>query len=117
MAAHATFRRLGARPWAARAAQELRAVGSSVPDTDDRRGTQLTPREREIAELAASGLTNKQIAEKFFISHRTVGAHLYQIHPKLGITSRAALGNALCTQTRDGADRGRVSKARTGRAG
>lgn len=57
--------------------------------------TELTPREYEIAELAARGLTNKQIAEKFFISHRTVGAHLYQIYPKLGITSRGALRDAL----------------------
>ncbi|MFE1191803.1 AAA family ATPase [Streptomyces olivaceoviridis] len=93
--AHGTFRRLGARPWTARAVRELRAVGSKVADTNDLRGTELTPREREIAELAASGLTNKQIAERFFISPRTVGAHLYQIYPKLGVASRAALRDAL----------------------
>ncbi|MGW2200282.1 helix-turn-helix domain-containing protein, partial [Streptosporangium sp. NPDC001682] len=48
-----------------------------------------------IAELAAAGLTNKQIGERLFLSPRTVGTHLYQLFPKLGITSRAALRDAL----------------------
>jgi DNA-binding NarL/FixJ family response regulator len=55
----------------------------------------LTPQQLEIAQLAAEGLTNKEIGERLFLSHRTVGAHLYQIFPKLGITSRAALRDAL----------------------
>lgn len=55
----------------------------------------LTPQQLEIAQLAAAGLTNKQIGERLFLSHRTVGTHLYQIFPKLGITSRAALRDAL----------------------
>ncbi len=45
--------------------------------------------------LAAAGLTNKQIAERLYLSHRTVAAHLYQAFPKLGVTSRAALRDAL----------------------
>ncbi|WP_406108020.1 AAA family ATPase [Micromonospora globbae] len=90
----ATFELLGARPWAERAANELRATGLTKPRTGTR-STVLTPQEREIAELAGSGLTNKQIGEKLFLSHRTVGTHLYQIFPKLGITSRAALRDAL----------------------
>jgi len=45
--------------------------------------------------LAAAGLSNKEIGQRLFMSHRTVGAHLYQIFPKLGITSRAALRDAL----------------------
>jgi DNA-binding NarL/FixJ family response regulator len=45
--------------------------------------------------LAAAGLSNKEIGQRLFMSHRTVGAHLYQIFPKLGITSRAALRHAL----------------------
>ena len=57
--------------------------------------TTLTAQEREIADLAATGLTNKQIGERLFLSHRTVGTHLYRIFPKLGITTRAALRDAL----------------------
>ncbi|WP_031058386.1 helix-turn-helix domain-containing protein [Streptomyces pseudovenezuelae] len=55
----------------------------------------LTAQELQIARLAATGLTNKQIAERLLLSHRTIGTHLYQIYPKLGITSRAALRDAL----------------------
>jgi DNA-binding CsgD family transcriptional regulator len=89
------FEQLGAQPWAARAANELRATGvhrerPAAPDT-----TGLTAQQRQIAELAAAGLTNKQIAERLFLSPRTVGYHLYQIFPKLGVTSRAALRDAL----------------------
>ena len=49
--------------------------------------------------LAATGLSNKEIGQRLFMSHRTVGAHLYQIFPKLGITSRAALRDALADLT------------------
>jgi predicted ATPase/DNA-binding CsgD family transcriptional regulator len=51
----------------------------------------LTAREREIAGLVAAGLSNRQIAEKLFISRRTVDAHLEHIFGKLGITSRVML--------------------------
>ena len=89
------FERLGARPWAARAAGELRAAGRTHPRADLRERNPLTPQEREIAMLAAAGMSNKEIGQRLFLSHRTVGAHLYQIFPKLGITSRAALRDAL----------------------
>lgn len=91
------FERLGALPWAERARAELRATGtrSEWPRTP---GTvTLTPQQRQIAALAAEGLTNKQIGERLFLSPRTVGAHLYQLFPKLGVTSRAALRDALTT--------------------
>jgi len=55
----------------------------------------LTPQEREIAALAAEGLSNKQIAQRLYLSHKTVGNHLFRIFPKLGISSRAALRDAL----------------------
>jgi DNA-binding NarL/FixJ family response regulator len=55
----------------------------------------LTPQELQIAQLAAAGLSNKQIAHQLFMSHRTVGSHLYRIFPKLGVTARAALSSAL----------------------
>jgi DNA-binding NarL/FixJ family response regulator len=49
----------------------------------------------QVAELAAAGMTNKQIGARLYLSPRTVSAHLYRIFPKLGITSRAALRDAL----------------------
>ena len=55
----------------------------------------LTPQQRQIALLAAAGHTNKQIAARLFLSPRTVSTHLHQVFPKLGITSRAALRDAL----------------------
>ncbi len=94
-AAEETFDRLRAVPWAQRAATELRAAGQAGPPYGERNEAVLTPQEREIALLAASGLTNKQIGERLFLSHRTVGFHLHRVFPKLGISSRAALRDAL----------------------
>jgi DNA-binding NarL/FixJ family response regulator len=90
-----TFRRLGAKPWVTRTAAELRASGQSAPSAVRPGPVALTAQELQIARLAATGLTNKQIAERLLLSHRTIGTHLYQIYPKLGITSRAALRDAL----------------------
>ncbi|GAB3842872.1 LuxR C-terminal-related transcriptional regulator [Dactylosporangium cerinum] len=96
-----TFDRLGAEPWAQRARHELRATGVAVTARPDTGTATLTAQERQIATLAATGLTNKQIAERLFLSHRTVSGHLHRIFPKLGITSRAALRDALDTITPD----------------
>ena len=85
------FERLGAGPWAQRAATELAATGA----TRQSGIASLTPQEREIAQLAATGMTNREIATRLYMSHRTVSSHLYRIFPKLGITSRAALRDAL----------------------
>jgi DNA-binding CsgD family transcriptional regulator len=89
-----TFRQLGASAWAARAEAELRAMGVGRPNHGARDGP-LTAQEFEIAELAASGLTNKQIGQRLIMSPRTVSTHLYNVFPKLGVTSRAALRDAL----------------------
>ena len=97
-AALETFRRLGAATWAERAAMELRATGATRPRGEHHDHEALTPQELEIAMLAAGGLSNKQIGNRLYLSHRTVGAHLYRIFPKLGITSRAALRDALPDQ-------------------
>ncbi len=95
-AAAEAFERLGAQPWADRAAGELRATRRSR--TGAKHGSvTLTAQEQEIAALAASGMTNKQIGERLHLSPRTVGSHLYQLFPKLGIASRAALRDALAS--------------------
>jgi DNA-binding CsgD family transcriptional regulator len=85
------FDRLGARPWAERAREELRASGerSNVPVADA--WDELSPQELQIASMVIQGLTNREIGERLFISHRTVGSHLYRMFPKLGISSRTEL--------------------------
>jgi DNA-binding CsgD family transcriptional regulator len=89
-----TFKRLGARPWAERARGELRAAGASTKRALGDAET-LSSQERRIADLAATGHTTKQIAAQLSISARTVDNHLYRVFPKLGITSRAGLSEAL----------------------
>jgi DNA-binding CsgD family transcriptional regulator len=102
-AALVAFERLGARPWIARTGNELRASGGTRRHHDDALGGALTPQEREIGLMAASGMSNRQIGERLFLSPRTVGTHLYRAFPKLGITSRAALRDAL-TEAAQGDD-------------
>ena len=86
-----TFTALGSTRLADRAQRELRASGETVRPRQPQVWDQLTPQELQIAQLAADGLTNREIGERLYISHRTVGSHLYQLFPKLGVTSRAEL--------------------------
>jgi len=96
-AARQVFDALACVPWGERARQELRATGEQsrprIPGPRD----QLTPQEVQIAQMAADGLTNREIGEKLYLSHRTIGSHLYRIFPKLDITSRAQLASRLDT--------------------
>ena len=92
-AALETFRRLGAAPWTARAEAELRACGvaaQATPATPDALDG-LTAQQREIVILAGRGLTNTEIADRLFLSPRTVASHLYRSYPKLGIAGRHQL--------------------------
>jgi ATP/maltotriose-dependent transcriptional regulator MalT len=86
------FDRLGAKLWAERAQQELGRVGLRRAS-----GNELTAGERRVAELAARGLTNRQVAAALFISPKTVEANLTRIYRKLGIGSRAELGARMAT--------------------
>jgi DNA-binding CsgD family transcriptional regulator len=52
---------------------------------------ELTAREQEIVDLAAAGMSNAEVAEKLFVSQRTVEGHLYRVFTKLGITERSEL--------------------------
>lgn len=95
------FDLIGATAWSSRGRQELRATGETVgPRTPEARD-HLTAQELQIAQLAADGLSNREIAERLFLSHRTVGSHLYRIYPKLGITARRQLRESLAVGTRD----------------
>ena len=56
---------------------------------------QLTAQELQIAQLAAEGLSNREIGQRLYLSHRTISTHLYRVFPKLGITSRGELSTVL----------------------
>jgi ATP/maltotriose-dependent transcriptional regulator MalT len=94
-AALATFEQLDASAWTERAAAELAATTPTRRRRETGHADPLTAQELQVAELAAAGLTNKEIAGRLYMSHRTVSAHLYRVFPKLGITARAALRDAL----------------------
>jgi DNA-binding CsgD family transcriptional regulator len=90
-----TFDALGLVRYAERARRELRASGETVRRRDPSAWAQLSPQELQIAQLAAEGLSNREIGEQLYLSHRTVESHLYRLFPKLGVTSRAQLRDAL----------------------
>jgi DNA-binding CsgD family transcriptional regulator len=101
-AAREGFDALGVVSWGERARQELRASGEASRARTLGARDQLTPQELQIARMAAEALTNREIGQKLYLSHRTVGAHLRSIFPKLGVASRRHLSAALAG---DGAPR------------
>ena len=90
-----TFESLGARDWAQRARRELRASGEGSAERPPDSLDVLTPQELQIVQMAAQGLSNRDIAERLYLSRRTVESHLYRVFPKLGITARAQLPRVL----------------------
>ncbi|SCG77407.1 ATP-binding protein [Micromonospora humi] len=89
------FDRLGARSWAEAARSQLRAVGENTGRRYVNIGERLSSQEMQIALLASQGLSNREIGERLFISHRTVSSHLYRIYPRLGVTNRGQLAAVL----------------------
>jgi DNA-binding CsgD family transcriptional regulator len=85
------FERLAVPPWAERARSELRASGETARKRDPSTRDQLTPRELQIAGLAAEGMTNPEIGAQLFLSPRTIDYHLRKVFAKLGIASRRDL--------------------------
>ena len=83
------FESLGAPLWAEKARGELARIGGR------RTAGGLTPTERRVAELVASGLSNKQVAAELFVSVRAVEANLTRVYAKLGIRSRTELAGRL----------------------
>jgi DNA-binding CsgD family transcriptional regulator len=88
-------RRCGAARIAKRALAELKASGETVRRYTPIGVESLTPSERRVAELAASGMTNRQIAQSLFVTLKTVESHLSAAYRKLDIGSRGELGDAL----------------------
>jgi ATP/maltotriose-dependent transcriptional regulator MalT len=85
------FERAGAERLRATAVRELRALGTRIHRPTGGDPSALTDREREIAELAAGGRTNREIAEELVLSVKTVEAHMRNIFGKLGISKRIEL--------------------------
>jgi DNA-binding NarL/FixJ family response regulator len=93
-----TFEQLGAAPWAARARAELRAAGQVArPAPSHNALDDLPPQTQQIVRMAAAGLTNREIGERLYLSHRTVASHLYRAFPKIGVTSRNQLRDVVGT--------------------
>ena len=88
-------RQCGAAREARRAHAELEATGETVRRYTPIGVESLTPSERRVADLAASGMTNRQIAQTLFVTVKTVEAHLSSAYHKLDIRSRRELGEAL----------------------
>ena len=89
--AAAIFDELGAAGWAQQARDESARVGGRKPSGEG----QLTPAELRVAELAAEGLSNKEIARELVVTVRTVEAHLKNAYGKLGVRSRTQLARRL----------------------
>ena len=87
----ALFEDLGSSGWAQRARSELDRVGARRP----RASGELTASEREIVELAASGRTNKEIAQALSLAVHTVEVHLSRAYARLGVRSRSQLASRL----------------------
>jgi DNA-binding CsgD family transcriptional regulator len=85
---------IGAAPWAAKAREESQRLGLEHGE-----GDRLTPSERRMAELAATGATNREIAERLLVSPKTVEATLARAYAKLGIRSRAQLHARLAEES------------------
>ncbi len=88
------FERLSAWLWVERSDAELGRLGRRRSTNRD----ELTPSERRVAELAASGLTNREVGAELFISSKTVEANLARVYRKLEIHSRAELGRRMAEQ-------------------
>lgn len=92
----AVLEELGSPPWTQRARGEIARLGLR-----HRAPGELTEGERRIAELAAAGMTNRQVAEAAFVSPKTVEANLARVYQKLGIRSRAELGGQMAARSRE----------------
>lgn len=83
----AEFTAMGAEPWRVRTAAGLARI-----NIRPHAPSELTETERQVAALAATGLTNRQVADRLFLATKTVEANLARAYRKLGISSRAELG-------------------------
>jgi DNA-binding NarL/FixJ family response regulator len=89
------FISLGARPWLERCDRELMACGLAPAKRRGRDRERLTPQELCVARLAASGLSNREVATELMVSVKTVEFHLSHAYHKLAVGSRKELASRL----------------------
>jgi DNA-binding CsgD family transcriptional regulator len=89
--------RCGAQRLAEQARAELLAAGARPRRMAITGAESLTPSERRVADMAASGLSNREIAQRLYVTTRTVEGHLTSVFRKLGINSRAELRRCLAS--------------------
>lgn len=94
-AALESFERMRAHGFADRARAELAATGEHAEGRSDPAEVRLTPQELQVAQLAAGGAANRDIATRLFLSAATVDYHLRSVYRKLGISRRVLLAQAL----------------------
>ncbi|GMA40712.1 LuxR family transcriptional regulator [Mobilicoccus caccae] len=100
------FAALGAQTYIARCDRELKAAGTRVAGTGQRRAAadgQLTPQESAVVDLVAAGRTNKEVAGELYISVKTVQYHLTRVYGKLGLRSRSELAAHVAAERDDAA--------------
>jgi DNA-binding NarL/FixJ family response regulator len=93
--AYDEFASMGREAFAERAHRERLATGETVRKRTAETRDDLTPQERQIAELARGGLSNPEIGARLFLSRRTVEWHLRKVFVKLGVASRRELAGVL----------------------
>jgi DNA-binding CsgD family transcriptional regulator len=104
--AHEMLDAMGLEGFAERATRELQAAGETASrHIAAAHGEQLTAQEAQIAQMAREGLSNPEIANRLFISAKTVQYHLTKVFAKLGIISRFQLTEAFSTDRRDHVDK------------
>ena len=84
------FEGTGARLWTARAHAELARISGRAPSPED-----LTVTERQVAELVARGMSNREVAAELFVTVRAVESTLTKTYAKLGVRSRTELAARL----------------------
>jgi DNA-binding CsgD family transcriptional regulator len=100
--AHRLLTGMGADAYAERAAKELHATGEHPRKRAARATDALTTHELQIARLVSTGATTREVAQQLFLSPRTIEAHLRNIFPKLGITSRRQIKDLQLSTTPGG---------------
>jgi DNA-binding NarL/FixJ family response regulator len=102
--AHGTFEALGAAAWAARASRKLAESGGQAEPLATYAWAKLSPQELQVVQLAAEGLSDREIGARLYLSHRTVGSHLNRVYPKLGVHTRSELRKVLADSAPAGAE-------------